>query len=234
MHNTGPARLGTADMAWTSTTFLDRWRARVLLGLSEFQDSCEEAYPVLNFSDGEFIIKDIFYVNHSILLVNALEYQDSHSALPRNISLERTPLNLSSTNADSSSTIIAPHSRQFLHIQCTMLATPPTVLLLFFLPDEALQEMSYYSGVSSCDSALRVPVYVNADFTSLMTMNYGEIMKKGFLLNRTAINAASAREMRDSVDSRTLVLFAFAKMVLILIPAMMVNVWGIKFSAFAS
>jgi len=45
-------------------------------------------------------------------------------------------------------------------------------------------------------------------------------------LTRPHLIVATAREVRDGVDSRTMILFVFAKMVLILEVAMMVSGWG--------
>ncbi|KAL3748818.1 hypothetical protein ACJRO7_009972 [Eucalyptus globulus] len=149
--------------------------------------------PILTFSDSEFIIKDIFYANHLFLLVNALEYQESCGALPCNISLERTPFNLSSTNANF-----------FFYYNCTSQPADYTYLVscasnsthgsFAFLPVEALHSTENYSFISSCDSPISAPVDVNADFYSLISMNYSKVMKMGFLLSWTAINCSDCEE----------------------------------------
>ncbi|KAI6683444.1 hypothetical protein NL676_029357 [Syzygium grande] len=159
-------------------------------GYPNFEITCIEMYPFLNFSDSEFIIKDIFYANHSFLLVNALVYQDSCGAPPRNISLERTPFNLCSANADF-----------FFYYNCTSKPTGFTYPVdcandythnsFALFPDKAFQEMDLYSAISSCDSPVSVPVDVNANITSLASMNYTEILEMGFLLNWTAINCSN-------------------------------------------
>ncbi|XP_030516367.1 LEAF RUST 10 DISEASE-RESISTANCE LOCUS RECEPTOR-LIKE PROTEIN KINASE-like 1.2 [Rhodamnia argentea] len=158
-------------------------------GYPNFEITCTEKYPVLNFSDGEFIIKDIFYTNHSILLVNAFEYLDSCGAPPRNISLERTPFDLCSSNADF-----------LFYYNCTLQPTGFTYPVycasnsthhsFAFFPGEALEETANYSAVSSCDPPVSVPVNVDADIFSLVAMNYSEVVKMGFLLSWTAMNCS--------------------------------------------
>ncbi|XP_039162680.1 LEAF RUST 10 DISEASE-RESISTANCE LOCUS RECEPTOR-LIKE PROTEIN KINASE-like 1.2 [Eucalyptus grandis] len=70
-------------------------------GHPDFEITCLGIYPVMNFLDCEFFyIKEIFYANHSIRLVDALVYDDTCGAPSRNSSFQGTPFNLSSTNAD--------------------------------------------------------------------------------------------------------------------------------------
>ncbi|KAK3440514.1 hypothetical protein EUGRSUZ_B00791, partial [Eucalyptus grandis] len=218
-------------------------------GYPNFEITCVGMFPFLNFSDSEFIIKDIFYGNHSLLLFDTLVYLDTCGAPLRNISLESTPFILSSTNADF-----------FFYYNCT--SPPPDFTYLMdcasnsthhsfaFFHKEVLQEMN--SVISTCNSALRacmlrscsdlaavvsgdsqrscgdgsqqsavrdVLVNVNVNIASLA--NYNEIMEMGFLLNWTAINAATAKKVGDDAGSRTIMSSAFARTVLILKPTMM-------------
>ncbi|XP_030455397.1 LEAF RUST 10 DISEASE-RESISTANCE LOCUS RECEPTOR-LIKE PROTEIN KINASE-like 1.2 [Syzygium oleosum] len=175
-------------------------------GYPNFEINCKEIYPVLNFSDGEFIVKDIFYANHSFLLVNALVNQDSCGAPPRNNSLERTPFNLSSANDDL-----------FFYYNCTSkptgftypvdCASDYTHYSFALFPKTAAQDL--YSAVSSCDPPVSVPVDVNANITSLASMNYSEIIKMGFLLNWTAINCSNCEgsEGRCGFENNNFVCF---------------------------
>ncbi|KAI6683427.1 hypothetical protein NL676_029340 [Syzygium grande] len=143
-----------------------------------------------NISYPFWISGDIFYANHSFLLVNALVYQDSCGAPPRNISLERTPFNLVSCDVDL-----------FFYYNCTSKPTGFTYPVdcandythnsFALFPDKAFQEMDLYSAINSCDSPVSVPVDVNANLTSLVSMNYTEILEMGFLLNWTAINCSN-------------------------------------------
>ncbi|KAI6683436.1 hypothetical protein NL676_029349 [Syzygium grande] len=159
-------------------------------GYPNFEITCIEMYPSLNFSDGEFIVKDIFYANHSFLLVNALVKQDFCGAPPHNISLERTPFNLCSANVDF-----------FFYYNCTSQPTGFTYPVecasnytrhyFALFPDKAFQEMDLHSATSSCDSPVSVPVDVKVNITSLASMNYTEILEMGFLLNWTAINCSN-------------------------------------------
>ncbi|XP_039163793.1 LEAF RUST 10 DISEASE-RESISTANCE LOCUS RECEPTOR-LIKE PROTEIN KINASE-like 1.2 isoform X2 [Eucalyptus grandis] len=162
-------------------------------GYPNFEITCVEKFPVLNFPEGEFIIEEIFHANHSILLVDALVYNDTCGAPPHHISFERTPFNLSSTNADF-----------FFYYNCT-LPPPPNFAYpvncpsnynysFALFPKEALQDTAVYSAVGSCSSPVSVPVHVNANTTSLATMDYRKIMEMGFLLNWTAIDCSDCEE----------------------------------------
>ncbi|KAF8037888.1 hypothetical protein BT93_B0659 [Corymbia citriodora subsp. variegata] len=169
-------------------------------GYPNFEITCVEEYPVLSFSDSEFFVKDIFYANHSFLLVNALEYEDSCGAPPHNISFEWTPFNLSSTNVDF-----------FFYYNCTLQPTGfkyPVDCVCSF-PRESIPRIGFvfchsdlYSAISSCDS-------LNANISSLMAMNYSEIMEMGFLLNWTAIDCSNCEgsEGRCGFENNTFICF---------------------------
>ncbi|KAK3440478.1 hypothetical protein EUGRSUZ_B00737 [Eucalyptus grandis] len=164
-------------------------------GHPDFEITCGGMLPVLNFSDSEFFyIKEIFYANHSILLVDAFVYHDTDTCgAPRhNISFERTPFNLSPTNDDF-----------FFYYNCT--SQPPdftypvdcasnsTHHSFAVFHEDVSQEIYLNSVISTCDSAVSVHVDVN-NSTSLATMNYSAIMEMGFLLNWTAINCGNCEE----------------------------------------
>ncbi|KAL3748816.1 hypothetical protein ACJRO7_009970 [Eucalyptus globulus] len=126
-------------------------------GYPNFQIT-SKIHTLAYFLGHEFIIKEISYTNHSILLVDALVYHDTCGAPPRNINLESTPLILSSTNADF-----------FFYYNCT--SPPPDFTYLVdcasnsthhsfaYFPEEVSQEIYLYYAVSTCDYAISVPVY---------------------------------------------------------------------------
>ncbi|KAK2632481.1 hypothetical protein EUGRSUZ_L01497 [Eucalyptus grandis] len=149
-------------------------------GYPNFEITCKEDYPVLNFSDSEFIIKDIFYANHSFLLVNALEYQDcSCGAPPHNISLERTPFNL---------------------MDCASNYTHYSFALFF---EEAFQETDLYSAVSTCDSAVSVPVDVNANISGVLLMIGGFYIYRSRQRKKYGQSSFALRSISSNYSSRT-------------------------------
>ncbi|KAL3748801.1 hypothetical protein ACJRO7_009955 [Eucalyptus globulus] len=176
-------------------------------GHPNFEITCVGTYPVLNFSDSEFFyIKEIFYANHSILLVDAPISHATCGSPRHNISFERTPFNLSSTNVDF-----------LFYYNCTSQLTDPTYPVdcasnsthhsFAFFPEEVSQEIYLNSAISTCDSPVSVPV--NANISSLMAEDYLEIMEMGFLLNWTAINCSNCEESegRCGFENNTFVCF---------------------------
>lgn len=73
-------------------------------GYPIFKLACNDQNPVLTISDDDYIIKDIFYANHSFLVANSVAFkEDEYCPLPlHNLSLDRTPFSFSSTHANFS------------------------------------------------------------------------------------------------------------------------------------
>ena len=55
-----------------------------------------------------------------------------------------------------------------------------------------------------------VDVRIGVNLTSLLLMNYTEVLKMGFSLNWNAHDCSIAREVADIVDPRIISLFVFA------------------------
>ncbi|XP_059453292.1 LEAF RUST 10 DISEASE-RESISTANCE LOCUS RECEPTOR-LIKE PROTEIN KINASE-like 1.2 [Corylus avellana] len=163
-------------------------------GYPRFGITCNEQNPVLKISNDEYIIKDIFYSNHSLLVANAAAYWDACPTPLHNVSLDRTPFNLSLYRSDFS-----------IFYNCTSLPQYPTYGLDCASNGTTLHSLAVfhekaldvnYPWEKRCQSLVDVPVHMlfGVNLTSLSQMNYTEILKMGFLLNWTAPNCSSCEK----------------------------------------
>ncbi|XP_035546933.1 LEAF RUST 10 DISEASE-RESISTANCE LOCUS RECEPTOR-LIKE PROTEIN KINASE-like 1.2 isoform X4 [Juglans regia] len=161
-------------------------------GLPSFEVICRERNSFFSISNVEYIIKDIFYANYSLLVANAAAYKDTCPAPLHNISTHRTQLDLSSDNSDFSifynCTSLPDYS--IFKIEC---ASNSSHLHSFAVFHKEVLELNYSS--ESCQSLVDVPVDVQSgvNFTSLLEMNHTEIMKMGFLLNWSGHNCSTCQ-----------------------------------------
>ncbi|XP_059455697.1 LEAF RUST 10 DISEASE-RESISTANCE LOCUS RECEPTOR-LIKE PROTEIN KINASE-like 1.2 isoform X3 [Corylus avellana] len=156
-------------------------------GYPSFGITCNEQNPVLKISNDEYIIKDIFYSYHSLLVANAAAYRDACPTPSHNVSLDRTPFNLSMYRSDFS-----------IFYNCTSLPQYPTYGLGCASSDTLHSFAVFHEEASSetCQSLVDVPVDMpfGVNFKSLLNMNYTEILKMGFLLNWTAPNCSNCEQ----------------------------------------
>lgn len=159
-------------------------------GYPNFGITCNDQNPVLKISNDEYIIKDIFYSNHSLLVANAAVYRDPCPAPLHNVSLDRTPFNLSLYRDDF-----------FFFYNCTSVpeykygldcASNGTTLHSFAVFHVEALEVNYASE-NGCHSFVDVPVdtLMGINLPTFLHMNYTEILKMGFLLNWSAPNCSN-------------------------------------------
>ncbi|KAK8280778.1 hypothetical protein V6Z11_D09G199800 [Gossypium hirsutum] len=132
-------------------------------GYPNFEITCKEKDPILKFSEETCIIKDIFYNNNSLLVVNAV-VQDDCPTPRRNVSLDQTPFSLSPDNVNLS----------FLY-NC----------------EEQPNNHTYPSCRTMIDSPIFINDDVS--FVSLLDKNYTKVLKSGFVLNWTAHSCSSCK-----------------------------------------
>ncbi|TXG51434.1 hypothetical protein EZV62_023958 [Acer yangbiense] len=159
-------------------------------GYPNFEITCEDEEPVLRISNEDYIIKDFFYGNNSLLVASAAVYEETCPTPLHNLSLSRTPFNLKSTKADL-----------FFWYNCTK--KPPDY---YTYPIDCASNATHYSfagfheeilvkanySIDLCRNSVYVPVDVDTtDVGNLLQMNYTEILKTGFFLNWTAHNCSS-------------------------------------------
>lgn len=170
-------------------------------GYPNFKLSCDaRKNPVIRISNNNYVVKDIFYSNHSFLAANAEVYdEDEKCPVPRhNISLEGTPFGFGShhrLNLSFFYNCSAMPSGYALPFRVDCLAGGDPARSSFATFHVAALERANYS-VGSCGSTVGVPADVASDveFDRLLGMNYTEILKMGFVLNWTSFGCAGCRK----------------------------------------
>ncbi|GMY15303.1 LEAF RUST 10 DISEASE-RESISTANCE LOCUS RECEPTOR-LIKE PROTEIN KINASE-like 1.2 [Fagus crenata] len=159
-------------------------------GHPNFKMICKDKNPVLTIANDDYIVKDIFYSNQTFLVANAAVYEDTCPAPLHNISLDQIPFSFSLDHSDFS-----------IFYNCTSKPNYPTFGLdcasnstrhsFAVFHKEALKLHNY--SWEECHSLVDVPVDMQSgvNFTSLLLMNYSEILKMGFFLNWTAHDCSS-------------------------------------------
>lgn len=163
-------------------------------GYPSFKLACNDQNPVLTISDDDYIIKEIFYSNHSFLVANSAAFKDDECPLPlHKLSLDRTPFSYSSTHVDFSFFYnCSQEPVYYMHTYAISCASNSTFHSFATFHKEVVEYMNH-SILDSCKSSVDVPVdnYEAASVDTLLKMGYTEILKMGFLLNWTAQNCSN-------------------------------------------
>ncbi|KAI4347203.1 hypothetical protein L6164_008037 [Bauhinia variegata] len=154
-------------------------------GHPQFEISCDHKNPFLRISNGEILLKAISYSNSSFLATHMAVYEENCPAPMYNFSLDQTPFTYTSDNANISffyNCATEPVDYPTYEVDCAKNATHYSFAVFH---KEAL-EKNY--SLSECQFTFNAPVRVNdaVNFTSLLQMNYTEILKMGFVLSWTA------------------------------------------------
>ncbi|KAL4633168.1 hypothetical protein ACB092_04G103000 [Castanea dentata] len=154
-------------------------------GYPNFIIICKDKNPVLIITNDDYIIKDIFYSNQSFLVAYAAIYKDICPAPLHNVSLDHTPYNFSLYRSDFS-IFYNYTSKPNYPIYDLVCASNSTLHSFAVFHKEALELHNYSSDW--CQSFVDVPVDVHngVNFTSLLLMNYTDVLKMGFSLNWSA------------------------------------------------
>ncbi|CAB4281309.1 unnamed protein product [Prunus armeniaca] len=166
-------------------------RQESFCGYPSFKIACDGENPVLSISDDDYIIKDIFYSNHSFVLANAVVYRDKCPRPLHNFSLDRTPFSYSSSDHIDFSFFYNcdKEPKEYMHpylIDCASNASHHSFAIFH---KEVVEDMNY-----SCLSPVNLPVDVAVGVEALLQMKYTEILKMGFLLNWTAQNCSKCEK----------------------------------------
>ncbi|XP_059286011.1 LEAF RUST 10 DISEASE-RESISTANCE LOCUS RECEPTOR-LIKE PROTEIN KINASE-like 1.2 isoform X2 [Lycium ferocissimum] len=155
-------------------------------GLPAYKVTCDERKTFLHIFGEEFIIKEVFYTNNSILLAKADVFdEDNKCPVPRhNFSVRGTPFSLGPNTADLFFfyDCIQPNERETYDVNCARNATHHSFAVFH---TELLKHYNY--SVESCQD----PVYalVEADsLDRLLKMNYRQVLQKGFFLQWDGTN----------------------------------------------
>ncbi|KAK9926336.1 hypothetical protein M0R45_023573 [Rubus argutus] len=152
-----------------------------------FKLACNDQNPVLTISDDDYIIRDIFYSNHSFLVANSVAFkEDEYCPLPlHNLSLDQTPFSYSSTHVDFSFFYnCSQEPVDYMHTYAISCSSNSTFHSFATFHKEAVEYMNH-TLLDSCESSVDVPVddHEAAGVDTLLEMSYTEILKMGFLLN---------------------------------------------------
>eukprot|EP00257_Ricinus_communis_P026734 XP_025014148.1 LEAF RUST 10 DISEASE-RESISTANCE LOCUS RECEPTOR-LIKE PROTEIN KINASE-like 1.2 isoform X3 [Ricinus communis] len=166
-------------------------------GYPNFGITCnDDDYPLLRISSDDYIIKDIFYANQSVLVATASAY-DEEDTCPtplHNVTLDRTPFNISPGYIDLSffyNCTSKPTEYPSYPISCA-----PTNDSLVSFAGFHIGLLEYWDNHSleSCHYIVNAPLHINgygAFDDNVLTTNYTEFLKMGFVLNWTAHNCST-------------------------------------------
>ncbi|XP_017699702.1 LEAF RUST 10 DISEASE-RESISTANCE LOCUS RECEPTOR-LIKE PROTEIN KINASE-like 1.2 isoform X8 [Phoenix dactylifera] len=143
-------------------------------GFPSFLVTCNSSVPVLKLLGRDYRIKRIFYDRRSLLVTQA-DFLDSDCPFPRyNLTLGRTLFRVNSTNKSLFFLFnCSERPRNYQEIPCHNDITPA-----YFVGDQ----LNFYS---TCESVI-APVLVSG----MVSSNYAELLKHGFLLDWTAEDCA--------------------------------------------
>lgn len=164
-------------------------------GLPDFEIKCNDLhYPVLEISDEDFIIKNIFPQTHSFLLVTAAAYKDSCPFPSHNISFDGKPFHYASDTEDLFFFYDCPLiDKVYIHeLSC---ARNKTHFSFAIFHKELLEVEKIH--LELCDHWNRVPIpkSSSADLGDLKNPNYvGDILNRGFVLNWTAEDCRNCKK----------------------------------------
>ncbi|CAK9167097.1 unnamed protein product, partial [Ilex paraguariensis] len=168
-------------------------------GSPGFNVTCKGNYPTRIFSDDDYIIKDIFYTNNSLLLVKAEFYDgDNECPLPkRNFSIEKTPFNYgpATMNLSFFYNCTVPYENATYAVDCGSNATHHAFAVFHA---DLLRYRNY--SAESCQDYVNAPVETD-DLSRLLDINFTGILKKGFVLQWDAVDCRNCRSSGGSCDS---------------------------------
>ncbi|XP_049398898.1 LEAF RUST 10 DISEASE-RESISTANCE LOCUS RECEPTOR-LIKE PROTEIN KINASE-like 1.2 [Solanum stenotomum] len=149
-------------------------------GLPTYNVTCNKHKPFVHISGEEFIIKEVYYTNYSILLAKADVFDEENKCpVPRhNFSTRGTPFSLGPNTADLFFfyDCTLPYERETYDVNCARNATHHSFAVFH---TELLEHYNY--SVESCQD----PVYALVETDSidrLLKMNYTQVLQKGFFL----------------------------------------------------
>ncbi|KAL9673921.1 hypothetical protein QQ045_030184 [Rhodiola kirilowii] len=160
-------------------------------GYPTFEVSCDDSHAVLAISNDNYIIRDIFYGNYSLILSNAALYEESCPAPQHNFSTQRTLFNYSENHVDLYLFYNCPSKPDAYLTYPIECASNSSHYSFGVFNRDALEETGY--ALNSCKSTVNVPVDM-AGSSSLVNWgnkSYTDILKTGFALNWTSNNCSA-------------------------------------------
>ncbi|KAH0708964.1 hypothetical protein KY284_010391 [Solanum tuberosum] len=171
-------------------------------GLPTYDVTCNKHKPFVHISGEEFIIKEVYYTNYSILLAKADVFDEENKCpVPRhNFSTRGTPFSLGPNTADLFFfyDCTLPYERETYDVNCARNATHHSFAVFH---TELLEHYNY--SVESCQD----PVYALVETDSidrLLKMNYSQVLQKGFFLQWDGSNCRDCRKSGGRCGAQTL------------------------------
>ncbi|XP_019056017.1 PREDICTED: LEAF RUST 10 DISEASE-RESISTANCE LOCUS RECEPTOR-LIKE PROTEIN KINASE-like 1.2 [Nelumbo nucifera] len=164
-------------------------------GYPNFEITCKNRQPVLNMSDDDYLIKDIFYGNHSLLVVNAWALGNETCPAPlHNFTLDRTPFEFGPDHLELfflyNCTASAPASHLTFSVTCF---DNNTYHHSFATIGHEWQLAWLNSSLGTCSDFVTAPIDMDY-FTNTERKDYREYLRKGLLLEWTASNCSTCEE----------------------------------------
>ncbi|XP_057733445.1 LEAF RUST 10 DISEASE-RESISTANCE LOCUS RECEPTOR-LIKE PROTEIN KINASE-like 1.2 isoform X3 [Arachis stenosperma] len=155
-------------------------------GYPHFEITCKNKNPILKASNYDLLVKDINYTNSSFTAANLAAYEEKCPAPMNNYSFDKLPFTYSSENNNLTffyNCTTKPIDYPIYEVDCAENASHSSFAVFH---KEVLERKNY--SMNECQFVINVPLNMNAavNFSSLLQMNYTEILKMGFLLNWTA------------------------------------------------
>ncbi|KEH27004.1 wall-associated kinase-like protein [Medicago truncatula] len=155
-------------------------------GYPQFEITCMNNNPILKTSNYDLLVKNISYSNSSFIASNLDVYEENCPAPMYNYSLDQTPFTYSFENSNLSffyNCTTEPIDYPTYEIEC---ATNATHYSFAVFHKEALEHKNY--SLNECQFMVNAPLVLNTNvnFTSLLKMNYIDVLKMGSVLNWTA------------------------------------------------
>ncbi|KAF9667581.1 hypothetical protein SADUNF_Sadunf15G0038300 [Salix dunnii] len=155
-------------------------------GYPGFHLTCKQKRPALTISNDVYIINDIFYANNYLLVANAAVFEETCPTPLHNISLDRTPFNISSGYHNFSLLYnCTSKPKNYSSVYALSCATNSTHYSFAGFHLEEIQ-MNSYNPLKSCQDFVSVPIHTGEDITSLNRTDYTEVLKMGFRMSWTA------------------------------------------------
>ncbi|XP_027123241.2 LEAF RUST 10 DISEASE-RESISTANCEUS RECEPTOR-LIKE PROTEIN KINASE-like 1.2 isoform X2 [Coffea arabica] len=149
-------------------------------GSPMFNVTCRDRNPILKISDDDYIIRDIFYTNDSILLSPAELYNvsDQCPAPQHNFSTGGTPFSYGPETVDLFFfyNCTEPYQEETYPLDCACNASHHAFAVFH---TEILDHRNH--SEQSCQPPVNAPVATDS-LNRLLAMNYTDVLKKGFVL----------------------------------------------------
>ncbi|MED6223891.1 hypothetical protein PIB30_078533 [Stylosanthes scabra] len=157
-------------------------------GYPHCEITCKDKNPILKASNYDLLVKDINYSSSSFTAANTAVYEQKCPAPMHNYSFDQLPFTYSSENYNLSffyNCTKKPIDYPTYEVDCAENATHNSFAVFH---KEALEHINY--SMNECQFMVNVPLNMNAvtNFSSLLRMNYTEILMMGFILNWTALD----------------------------------------------